>query len=84
MFVKKYQKSVKAEIVNKSLAVAPALFNLDPAVKIDLAVKEFFKFIARAYRNAFKHFAALAYNYALVAFALAINCCVNIKKCACP
>ena len=69
---------VEPEIVDESLSVAPALFDLDPAVEIDFAHKEAFHILARPRRNLFEHLALFADYYTLMALALAVDSRVDI------
>ena len=69
---------VEPEIVYESLSVAPALFDLYPAVEIDFAHEEALHILTRLCRNFFEHLAFFADYYALVALALAVDCGVDI------
>ena len=64
--------------MDESLSVAPALFDLHPAVKVDFAHEEALHILARLCRNFFEHLALFADYYALVALALAVDRGVDI------
>ena len=57
---------VEPEIVHESLSVAPALFDLHPAVEIDFAHEEALHILARPRRNFFEHLAFFADYYTAV------------------
>lgn len=65
--------SVKSEIMNKTLSVAPAFLDLDPTSQVDVTLEKLFHVLSRSCGNALEHCSVLADYYSLMAVLFAIN-----------
>ena len=69
----------EAKVPDESIPISPVLFDFDPALQVDLNLKELFELGSCLTGNPFQHGSLFADENALVGFPFTVNGCINVQ-----
>ena len=70
---------VQAKVPDESIPISPVLFDFDPALQVDLNLKELFELGSCLAGNPFQHGSLFADENALVGFPFTVNGGINVQ-----